>query len=134
MKTYTELSKLKTFKERYDYLNLNGKPGSETFGFDRILNQSFYKSKEWKNARDKVILRDGACDLGIPGREIKSKVLIHHLNSITEEQIINRDPIIFDPENLICVTHRTHNAIHYGSFEQTPQEPITRKQGDTKLW
>lgn len=134
MKTYTELSKLKTFKERFDYLNLQGQPGSATFGFDRYLNQALYNSKEWKDIRDKIITRDGACDLGIPGREIKSKVLIHHLNSITEEQITNRDPIIFDPDNLICVTHRTHNAIHYGSFEQTPQEPKERKQGDTKLW
>lgn len=134
MKSYTELSKLKTFKERFDYLNLNGRVGSDTFGYDRYLNQALYKSPEWKKVRNQVITRDNGCDLGIDGMQINSKVLIHHMNSITPEQIENRDPMIFDPDNLITVSHKTHNAIHYGSFDLLPKKSIERKQGDTKLW
>lgn len=134
MKSYTELSKLKTFKERFDYLNLNGRVGSDTFGYDRYLNQALYKSPEWKKVRNQVIIRDKGCDLGIDGMEIDSKVLIHHVNPITPEQIENRDPMIFDPDNLITLSHKTHNAIHYGSFDLLPEISIERKQGDTKLW
>ena len=134
MKTYSELSKLKTFEERFRYLQETSKIGEETFGFDRYANQQFYRSKKWRDVRDKVIIRDGACDLGIEGREIPKNAIIHHLNPITMEQIINRDPIIFDPDNLITVSHRTHNAIHYGNEDQLLKGPVERKQGDTCPW
>lgn len=134
MKTYSKLKKLKTFKERYEYLKLDGQVGADTFGFDRYANQAFYRSKEWKKVRNEVIIRDLGCDLGVEGYEINSKPIIHHLNPITMEQIVNRDPIIFDPENLITVSHRTHNAIHYGDESQVHYEPTERKPGDTKLW
>ena len=134
MKTYTELSKLKTFEERFRYLQETSKIGEETFGFDRYANQQLYRSREWKRVRDEVIIRDGACDLGVEGREIPKNAIIHHLNPITMEQIINRDPIIFDPENLITVSHRTHNAIHYGDEDQLLKGPVERKRGDTCPW
>ncbi len=134
MKSYTELIKLKTFEERFRYLQLNGIVGTDTFGFDRHLNQSLYSSKEWKDVRDKVIIRDNCCDLGIEGYSINSRPLIHHINSITEEQIINRDPIIFDMDNLITVTHATHNAIHYGTDSNYSKKPVERTKGDTTLW
>lgn len=134
MNSYTELSKLNTFKERFDYLKLDGKVGAETFGYDRYLNQALYNSREWKKVRDEVIIRDKGCDLGIEGYEITSKPIIHHMNPITREQIDNRDPIVFDPEYLITVTHRTHNAIHYGDSEQISKEPIERTKGDTCPW
>ena len=134
MKTYTELSKLKTFKERYEYLKLDGVVGSDTFGFARYLNQVFYNSLEWKKVRDKVIARDNGCDLGMEGYEIFSKPIIHHMNPITIEQIQNRDPIIFDPELLITTTHKTHNAIHYGINKSISNEPVERRQGDTCPW
>lgn len=134
MKSYTELSKLKTFEERFKYLQLNGMVGSDTFGFDRYLNQALYSSKEWKEARNKVIIRDNCCDLGVDGYEINSRPLIHHINPITEEQIINRDPIIFDLDNLITVTHKTHNAIHYGTDSEYNRKPIERTKGDTTPW
>lgn len=135
MKSYDELKELKTFIERFEYLNLNGQVGSETFGFNRYLNQSFYNSKEWKQVRDKVIIRDSGCDLGVEGYEINSKPIVHHINTITIEQINNRDPIIFDPNNLITVSHETHNAIHYGDESICKSKEITnRKRGDTCLW
>ena len=134
MKTYSELSKLKTFEERFRYLQDTAKVGDDTFGFDRYANQQFYKSKEWKDIRAKVIIRDSGCDLGIEGREIPKNAIIHHLNPITMEQIINRDPIIFDPDNLITVSHRTHNAIHYGNEDQLLKGPVERRQGDTCPW
>lgn len=132
-KSYSELMKLETYEERFEYLKLSGAVGRETFGFDRYLNQAFYTSPEWKKARDTVIVRDNGCDLGVEGYEIRQKPIIHHMNPITKEQVENRDPIIFDPENLITCTHRTHNAIHYGDSSQLP---ITkeRRPGDTKLW
>lgn len=134
MKTYSELLKLKTFEERFEYLKLDGSVGSETFGFDRYVNQALYRSKEWKKVRNEVIIRDLGCDLGMEGHEIHKRPIIHHMNPITMEQIINRDPIIFDKEGLITVTHKTHNAIHYGDSSQLSSEPTERKPGDTKLW
>lgn len=134
IRSYRELKNLKTFEERFDYLKLGGGVGKATFGFDRYLNQVFYKSREWKDARREVILRDNGCDLGIVGREIPSGIIIHHMNTITIEQIEDRDPIIFDPNYLICCSHKTHNAIHYGNSNSLYKEPIERKQGDTKLW
>lgn len=133
MKSYTELSKLNTFSERFRYLKLDGKVAEETFGYDRYLNQALYSSDEWKRIRNKVIVRDLGCDLGIEGHELNSKVIIHHMNPITKEQITNRDPIIFDMDNLIAVSHETHNALHYGDEtilrskeykERTPNDTI----------
>lgn len=133
-KTFSELSKLKTFEERFDYLKLDGDVGEETFGGDRYLNQMLYKSKKWRSVRNKVILRDGACDLGIEGHDMNSMILIHHLNPITIDQIINNDPCVFDEDNLICTSKRTHNAIHYGDKTQLVDKPIERKAGDTTPW
>lgn len=134
IRTYTELSRLKTFEERFDYLKLNGQVGSDTFGFDRYLNQEFYKSPEWRHARRIVILRDEGRDLGIEGHEMESNILIHHMNAITMKDIEDRNPDIFNPEYLICCSHRTHNAIHYGDSNLLVKEPIQRTAGDTCLW
>lgn len=136
IRTYSELCNIKSFEERFNYLKLNGQVGSTTFGFDRYLNQVLYKSPEWKQIRNQIILRDNACDLAMPGHEIfnKSGIIIHHMNPITIEQIENRDPMIFDPELLISTTHRTHNAIHYGNSNQISKEPIIRKPNDTCPW
>lgn len=114
IKTYSELITFPTFKERYKYLRIGGVVGQETFGFDRYLNQLFYKSPEWLSVRDQVIFRDSGCDLGIPGREIYSKILVHHMNPITKEDILKRSDLLLDPEYLICTVKRTHDAIHYG--------------------
>ena len=134
-KTYLELIELKTFKERYDYLKLKGKVGEDTFGYARWLNQVLYSSPEWKKVRNQIIVRDEGCDLGIKDRPIRTKVYIHHINPITKQQIIDRDPIVFDPNNLICVTFDTHNAIHYGDEKLLiPDKPNERRPGDTCPW
>ena len=117
IRTYSELIALPTFEERYQYLRLDGRVGKETFGFDRWLNQRFYKDPEWRSIRDDVIIRDNGCDLGIEGRDIRSLIIVHHMNPITQEDILERRSILLDPENLICVTDRTHKAIHYGNEE-----------------
>lgn len=134
IKTYTELSRLTTFEERYRYLQLKGKVGKDTFGFDRYLNQVFYRSQRWKSVRDYVIIRDGACDLGIEGREIHGKVIIHHMNPITIEDIEQESDFLFNPEYLIATTHSTHNAIHYGDESLLISGPIERKMNDTCPW
>ena len=134
IRTYSELCKLKTFKERYDYLRLCGRVGKETFGFDRYLNQIIYKLPEWKSVRDKVIVRDCGCDLGMEGYEIGEKILVHHMNPITMDDIINHSQDIFNPEYLICVSHQTHNAIHYGDESQLILEPVERSPNDTCPW
>ena len=134
LRTYTELSTLTSFLDRFQYLQLNGQVGADTFGFDRYLNQTFYHSYEWRKIRDHVIIRDNGCDLGVPGYEINSRIYIHHMNPISLEDIEARVSDILNPEYLICVSHQTHNAIHYGSEELLPREPITRSPGDTKLW
>lgn len=134
IRTYSELRKLNTFKERYDYLRLYGRVGKETFGFDRYLNQIIYKLPEWKLVRDKVIVRDCGCDLGIEGYEIGEKILVHHMNPITMDDIINHSQDIFNPEYLICVSHQTHNAIHYGDESQLILDPIERSPNDTCPW
>lgn len=134
MRTYSELSKIDTFFERFEYLKLNGSVGIETFGMDRYLNQALYGCYEWKRVRDIVILRDNGCDLGIEGMEIPSRIIIHHMNPITIEQVIERDPIIFDPEYLISTQHTTHNAIHYANENMLEKEPIIRTKGDTCPW
>lgn len=134
VKTYKEMSRLETFEERFDYLKLNGSVGSDTFGFDRWLNQKFYRSKEWKRRRDQIIIRDNGCDLGIPGREIQGKIIIHHINPITIEDICDITEYLMNPDYLVCTSQNTHNAIHYGDVNLLPKDPVTRKPGDTKLW
>lgn len=135
MKTYSELIKLESFEDRFNYLSLDGKVGADTFGFDRYLNQALYKSPEWKKARQAVILRDNGCDLGVDGYDIeRGRVIIHHMNPISKEQVLNRDSIIFDPEFLITTTHRTHNAIHYGDEDQICKGFVERTKNDTIPW
>lgn len=134
IRTYSELIRLPTFEERYRYLQLKGRVGQDTFGFDRYLNQMFYKSDEWKAIRDYVILRDNGCDLGIPGREIYSKILIHHMNPITKEDILNRSDFLLNPEYLICTIKNTHDAIHYGDEGLLVRDPIQRTKNDTCPW
>lgn len=133
-KCYSELITIPTFIERYRYLRLGGKVGEDTFGFDRYLNQIFYKDPEWLRTRDLVIIRDGGCDLAMPDREILSRILVHHINPITKEDIINRDPKLFDLENLICTIKNTHDAIHYGDESLLLAEPIERRFNDTCPW
>lgn len=134
-KSYSELIKLPTFEERYEYLKLDGFVGDDTFGSRRWLNQVFYRSYEWRKLRQEIILRDEGCDLGIADRTIFGKILIHHINPISIEDINGRKRILIDPENLICVSHNTHEAIHYGSFDLLmPTAPIERKPGDTCPW
>lgn len=136
LKCYSELSRLHTFRERYEYLRLNGSVGKETFGFDRYMNQTFYRSPEWRHIRDIVIARDLGCDLGIEGREISGKVriVIHHMNPILPEDIRDRNDMILDPEYLITTIHDTHLAIHYGDEHMLLQEPVVRFSGDTCPW
>lgn len=134
IKTYSELIELPTFKERYRYLRLIGRVGKDTFGFDRYLNQNFYRSIEWKRVRDQVIVRDNGCDLGIEDRPITGKILIHHMNPITDKDILNLTDTLLNPEYLICVSHITHNAIHYGDENLLITEPIVRTKYDTCPW
>ena len=134
IKTYSELSRLKTFEERYQYLRLNGSVGRETFGFDRYLNQVFYRSQKWKSIRNQVIIRDNGCDLGIEGREINGRILIHHMNPISLDDIVNESDLLLDPEYLICTVHSTHNAIHYGDENLLILDPIVRSKNDTCPW
>lgn len=134
-KTYTELIKRTAFLSRFRYTMLGGSLGIATFGFDRHLNQSFYQSMEWKRARDIAIVRDYGCDLGVPGHEIHDRVLVHHMNPLRAEDIVNKDiDKLFNPEYLICVSTRTHNAIHFGDESQLPPPMVERRPGDTLLW
>lgn len=134
IKTYSELIKLPTFEERYRYLRLSGRVGKDTFGFDRYMNQNFYRSKEWKRIRDEVIVRDNGCDLGIEDRIIHGRILIHHMNPITDRDILDLTEFLLDPEYLICVTHTTHNAIHYGDEDLLITNPVVRTRNDTCPW
>ena len=134
IKTYSELSKLQTFEDRYEYLRLNGAVGKETFGFDRFINQNFYKSQEWKTIRDFVIVRDNGCDLGIKGYEIRGKIFIHHMNPILPKDIEIQSEFLLNPEYLISTTHLTHNAIHYGDKNLLIVVPIERSKNDTCPW
>ena len=133
-RTYRELSKLLTFEERYRYLRLSGGVGKETFGFDRYLNQRFYSSAEWKRVRDVVIIRDNGCDLGIADRIIGGKILIHHMNPVSREDILSRNADLLNPNYLVCVSHTTHNAIHYGDESLLIVMPPERKPNDTCPW
>lgn len=134
IRTYSELSKLKTFEERYQYLRLNGLVGEETFGFDRYLNQILYRSQRWKSVRNAVILRDNGCDLGVPGWEIHGKIIVHHMNVLTLDDIKTESEFLLNPEYLISTTHNTHNAIHYGDEELLIRVPIERTRNDTCPW
>lgn len=134
LKSYQELRHFQTFEERFEYLKLGGVVGKSTFGFDRWMNQYFYKSSEWKMVRDFVIVRDDGCDLGILGLEISLDLLVHHMNPISVKDIEQNQEIILDPNFLITTSLRTHNAIHYGNNNLLPRGPIDRKFGDTKLW
>jgi len=134
-RSYSELRSLTTIKDRYEYLKLLGEVGSETFGSNRFLNQNFYRSSQWRDARRKVILRDNACDLGIDGFELHDRIIIHHINPITIEDVRyeNWDKLL-DPENLITTSYNTHQAIHYGNERMLPRIPLERRPGDTCPW
>jgi hypothetical protein len=132
--SYRELSQLSSFEERFDYLNLSGKVANPTFGYDRIFNQYFYHSSEWRRARSGIILRDNGCDLGIDGYEIHNRIYIHHINPITLEDIEEESDRLFDPDNLVCVSFDTHNAIHFGTARTLPKNPVERVPGDTCPW
>ncbi|MDY5277051.1 MAG: hypothetical protein SPH06_04255 [Erysipelotrichaceae bacterium] len=135
IRTYSELSKLRTFKERYEYLKLSSFVGEDTFGYDRYLNQQFYKSIAWKRVRDQVIIRDNGCDLGIDDRYINSRIYVHHMNPITKSDIINLTEYLLNPEYLICVSKNTHDAIHYGSEELLyTNHMVERRPNDTCPW
>ena len=134
IRTYSELIQLPTFEERFEYLRLDGIVGRDTFGFDRYLNQQFYRSSEWKRIRNQVIVRDNGCDLGIDDYEIHGRILIHHMNPISIEDLQHMSDFLMNPEYLICVSHRTHNAIHYGDESLIVSAPIERSQNDTCPW
>ncbi len=134
IRTYSELTTIPTFLDRFEYLRLNGKVGEETFGYYRYLNQVFYRSAEWKKVRNLVIIRDNGCDLGLSGYDIHGKVYIHHMNPITVDDIRNRSEFLLNPEYLICVSHMTHEAITYGDKSLLLLEPIERTKNDTCPW
>lgn len=134
IRTYSELIQLPTFLERFNYLKLGGVVGKDTFGWERYLNQKFYRSQEWQSLRNWVIIRDNGCDLGIPGREIQSRIYIHHMNPIGKSDLLNVTEYLMDPDFLICVSLDTHNAIHYGDETLLMLDPVVRQPGDTKLW
>lgn len=134
IKTYSELIKLPTFEDRFDYLKLNGIVCDVTFGAKRYLNQVFYRSKEWKRIRRDIIIRDNGCDLGVEGFDIHSNIYIHHMVPITEDDIYEHTKYLTNPEYLICASHRTHNAIHYGDVNQVTSIPIARTPYDTCPW
>lgn len=134
IRTYSDLRQLDSFYDRFDYLSLGGEVGERTFGFDRWINQQFYKSKEWRDVRNRVITRDDGCDLGCGGFEIFADLLVHHMNPLTVDAIEHGESWILDPEFLITTSLNTHNAIHYGDERLLPRGPIVRQPGDTKLW
>ena len=134
IRTYSELIAIPTFEERFKYLQLNGNVGAETFGYDRVFNQRFYSSLEWKRLRDEIIFRDNGCDLGILDRRIMGKIFIHHMNPIMLEDIRESSEFLLNPEYLICMSFETHNAIHYGDENLLFKAPIDRKQYDTCPW
>ncbi len=134
IRRYSELITLNTFEDRFRYLKLDGIVGSETFGFDRYMNQRFYSSRQWKDIRDEVIIRDHGCDLGIEDREIRDRIYIHHMNPISAEDIANQSELLLDPEYLICVTFATHQAIHFGDENLLISLPTPRMKNDTCPW
>lgn len=134
IRSYSELITISTYKERYRYLKLDGVVGKETFGYDRYLNQILYNSGEWRRFRHRIIVRDNGCDLAMDGFEIHGRIIIHHIDPITVEDVVNRDPKIFDPDNVICVTDNTHKAIHYGDEDLLILLPPERTKHDTCPW
>ena len=134
IRSYSELRRITTFEKRYKYLQLGGIVGKDTFGFDRYLNQIFYRSQKWRSIRDQVIIRDNGCDLGVEGYDIYGRILIHHMNPITLEDIERESDFLLNPEYLICTTHNTHNAIHYGDEKLLITAPIERTKNDTCPW
>lgn len=134
LRTYSELSRLQTFRERFEYLRLDGIVGAETFGFDRYLNQAFYNSDEWKAVRKTVIIRDNGCDLGMDGYDIHGKIIVHHMNPFSIDDVLHRKEELLDPEFLISTVLNTHNAIHYGDESLLPSAPIVRTRNDTCPW
>ena len=133
-RSYSEMIKLPTFEERFRYLELNGRVGETTFGSKRYLNQILYRTDEWLSVRDKIIIRDNGCDLGIRDRSIEGRVLVHHIEPITIEDVLNRNPKVFDPDNLITISHMTHEAVHYGDENLLIKDPIKRRKNDTCPW
>jgi hypothetical protein len=133
-RTYSELRRLGTFEDRFAYLALQGRVGASTFGFDRWINQRFYTSREWRSLRHEIIVRDQGCDLGVLGYELHERILIHHMNPLTADELVHGDSAALDPEFLISVSHLTHNAIHYGDARLLRKPFSPRKAGDTKLW
>ena len=131
---YSELIQIPSFKERFQYCRLSGQVGIDTFGFDRYLNQVLYRSAKWRSLRNQIIIRDNGCDLAHADFPVNKKILIHHLNPITEQDVLNESTVLYDPENLICVSHSTHNAIHYGTEALLPKGEIERKPNDTCPW
>jgi hypothetical protein len=134
VRSYSELRRHQSFEERFAYLALGGEVGKATFGFDRWINQRFYRSREWQQVRDQVVYRDEGCDLGIPGYDIHSRLMVHHMNPILPEDLERGEEWVLDPEYLITTTHRTHNAIHYGDESLLVKPPVERRPGDTRLW
>lgn len=134
IRTYSELITIPTFEERYNYLKLNGIVGKETFGYDRYLNQLLYRSSDWRSFRDRIIIRDNGCDLACKGFELQSRIIIHHIDPITVEDILNKHPKVFDPENVVSTSHNTHLAIHYGDKNLISITPINRHKNDTCPW
>lgn len=134
IKSYSKMLTFPTLEERFRYLELKGSVGKDTFGYDRYLNQILYHSGEWKSFRNDIIIRDNGCDLACEGHEIHKRILVHHINPITVEDVLNRSPKVFDPENVVCVSHMTHNAIHYGDENLLITAPVERSQNDTCPW
>lgn len=133
-RSYREVLQFKSFEDRFNYLKLVGEVGNPTFGYNRYFNQQFYHSSEWRRARNRIILRDNGCDLGMPDYEIHGRIYIHHINPITKQDVEDFSDNLFDPDNLICVTFDTHNAIHFGDERTLPKTPIERAPGDTCPW
>lgn len=134
IRSYSELRRISDFKERFEYLALRGVVGDRTFGFDRYMNQKFYTSRQWRQVRDQVIVRDEGCDLGVAGFDIHSRLYIHHLNPMTADDLKNGEERVLDPEYLVATTHRTHNAIHYGDANLLAKPFVERRPGDTRMW
>ena len=134
MKTYRELQRLRSFLDRFEYLKLGGTVGTSTFGYDRYLNQMLYTSRRWRRTRDDIIIRDNGCDLGMDDYEIFGRILVHHINPVTLEDVEEDRDIVYDPQNLVLTSHSTHNAIHYGDISLLPQLPIERTRNDTCPW
>lgn len=131
---YSELIRLPTIEERFEYLKLSAKIGDSTFGYERDLNQLFYRSRLWKDFRKKVIIRDNGCDMAMKDYAIPGRIEVHHINPITIEMIENNDPLLLDMDNVVCVSPETHKAIHYGDSSALPKDPIERRPNDTCPW